>query len=73
MANGWAARAFAREAERRGVGVTPVEIFAVDPRCSANAVRVCISAAHDMARLRAGLSMLARLLATSPAGEGPIA
>lgn len=73
MANGWIARAFAREAERRGVGVTPVEIFAVDARCSANAVRVCISAAHDMARLRAGLTALGRLLAEAPLGDGPIA
>jgi hypothetical protein len=55
------------------VGVTPVEIFAVDARCSANAVRVCISAAHDMARLRAGLTALGRLLAEAPMGDGPIA
>ncbi|HKB53961.1 MAG TPA: PLP-dependent aminotransferase family protein, partial [Ramlibacter sp.] len=58
MSNGWTARQFAREAGRRGVGVTPVEIFAVDARCYANAVRVCISAAHDMSRLRAGLGTL---------------
>jgi DNA-binding transcriptional MocR family regulator len=73
MTNGWSARQFTRDAERRGVGVTPVEIFAVDARCHANAVRVCISAAHSVSRLRAGLRTLARLLGEAPAGEGPIA
>jgi DNA-binding transcriptional MocR family regulator len=71
--NGWTARQFAREAERRGVGVTPVEIFAVDGRYCDNAVRVCISAAHDMSRLRSGLVVLGDLLKEAPPNDMPIA
>ncbi len=73
MNNSWPARQFALEAERRGVGVTPAEIFTVDARCTANAVRVCISAAHDIPRLKSALTTLSGLLQGAPRNEMPIA
>lgn len=73
MKDGWQARQFAREAERRGVGVTPAEIFMVDSRYEVNAVRVCISAAHDSSRLKSALRALARILEDAPCNDMPVA
>lgn len=73
MTNGWGARDFARQAERRGVGVTPAEIFAVDSHHEVNAVRICVSAAHDASRLKSALTTLAKLLQDSPHGARPAA
>lgn len=66
MKNGWQAQQFARKAESCGVGVTPSEIFAADPRCETNSVRICISAAHDASQLKRALIILAGILQESP-------
>ncbi len=64
MTNGWHAREFTSEARRLGVGVAPGELFAVSPTARPDAVRLCISAAHDRAQMEKALSVLTRLLAT---------
>jgi DNA-binding transcriptional MocR family regulator len=73
----WRADAFAAEARRRGVVVTPAGAFAAStaaPRANARraeappqAVRVCLGAARDREELERGLVVLARLLSSSPA------
>ena len=62
---GWRADAFAAEASRSGVLVTPAAAFAIVPRVP-KAVRVSISSPRDRDQVRTGLEILARLLADSP-------
>lgn len=60
----WRSAAFANEARRRGVAVTPAEVFAVGP--APNAVRACIGAAEDRDQLEAGLKLLTATMACPP-------
>lgn len=62
----WRADAFAAEAYRRGVAVSPASAFATT-RIAPEAVRVSISAPRDHAQLRRGLAIVRALLAQPPA------
>lgn len=61
----WRADAFAAEAQRRGVLVSPATAFAVSPRIP-KAVRVSVSAPRDREQLRLGLEAIMRLSLDSP-------
>lgn len=63
MTNDWSPQEFAHEAKRLGVGVAPAELFAVSPLAPCTAVRLCVSAAHDLAQLRTALARLSDILA----------
>lgn len=71
LKNGWSARQFARAAERRKVGVTPADIFSVTSQEEIAAVRICVSAAHDVSQLRQALHTLAGLIEEHPQDETP--
>lgn len=61
----WRADAFAAEAYRRGVAVSPASAFATT-RIAPEAIRVSISAPRDHAQLRRGLGLIRDLLRTPP-------
>jgi DNA-binding transcriptional MocR family regulator len=67
--NGWRAEDFAFEAERLGVRVSPSRHFAVEPRSAPEAVRVCLAAEPDEARLGEALRRIASL--AGQVGERP--
>jgi len=58
----WSAMEFTVEAQRRGVAVTPAEIFATDKKAAHNAVRLTLT--NDVGRelLRKGLEIIRNLL-----------
>jgi DNA-binding transcriptional MocR family regulator len=62
----WRGEAFAREARRRGVVVTPAEAFALGQGPVAGAVRVSLSAARDREQLASALEILAEILGHPP-------
>jgi DNA-binding transcriptional MocR family regulator len=67
LPDNWASADFAFEAQRRGVLVAPAEIFAVDRKTPANAVRLSIGAISDHGELRRGLAIIGDILAgTTP-------
>jgi DNA-binding transcriptional MocR family regulator len=61
----WRSETFAEQAARRGVRVTPSQTFLVGRASPPHAVRVCLGAAPDHARLERALRILVDLL------EGP--
>lgn len=64
----WRADAFAAEAFRQGVALSPASAFATT-RIAPEAVRVSISAPRDHAQLRRGLAIVRDLLARPPMAE----
>lgn len=64
----WCADLFRMEAERRGVKIVSGSAFAIDPKTSPRAVRLCLSHEGSRDRVRTGLETIAALLATS--GDG---
>ena len=62
MPGSWQSEVFATEAKLRGVGVTPSAYFNLNPERTADAVRVCLSAAESNDILRKGVSTLADLV-----------
>ncbi|OGC92654.1 MAG: hypothetical protein A2W25_09040 [candidate division Zixibacteria bacterium RBG_16_53_22] len=63
LPDNWTSADFASEAQRRGVLVTPSEIFAVDKRSPNNAVRLSIGSISDRRQLQHGLEVLRDILA----------
>jgi DNA-binding transcriptional MocR family regulator len=64
----WRGEAFAAEARRRGVSVTPAEAFVVGRASAPHAVRLGLGAPRSQGELREGLRILAEMLA-GPIGE----
>ncbi|NIA70482.1 PLP-dependent aminotransferase family protein [Pelagibius litoralis] len=62
----WRSNEFVAEAERRGVLVTPGDVFQVGRRDSIHAVRVCFGPPRDDDTLRRGLKILAGQLREGP-------
>lgn len=62
MPPGWKSEVFAAEAKLHGVGVTPAAFFNLKPDQTADAVRVCLSAAASDEVLRKGVTILADLV-----------
>ncbi|WP_164018426.1 PLP-dependent aminotransferase family protein [Pyxidicoccus trucidator] len=67
---GWRAESFTAQARRRGVSVTPAELFTVGPATAPAAVRVCLGAPRTRASLEKGLR---RLRETLEGGPEPLA
>jgi DNA-binding transcriptional MocR family regulator len=67
----WRAEAFAAELHHRGVAVTPASAFAITRGTAPSAVRICLGAAPDLARLEQGLRLVADTLRGVPA-EAPL-
>jgi DNA-binding transcriptional MocR family regulator len=65
------AAGFATEARRRGVAVSPADVFATGGNVP-NAVRLSLSAPNDRDSLRRGLNKLARLLSETPCCGPPV-
>jgi DNA-binding transcriptional MocR family regulator len=63
----WRSESFTSEARRRGVSVTPSEVFVVGRTAAPHAVRVCLGAPSTHAELEKGLRLLAETLGSSPA------
>ena len=57
---------FTIEAYRRGVAVTPAEIFAVDKNSSINAVRISTATVTSRELLKSGLEILAGIHEGTP-------
>jgi DNA-binding transcriptional MocR family regulator len=66
----WRAESFTAQARRRGVSVTPAELFTVGPATAPAAVRVCLGAPRTRASLEKGLR---RLRETLEGGPEPLA
>lgn len=66
----WRAVEFATEVRRRGVKISPTEVFAVDRSPAPHAVRVCLGGVSDRARLAEGLRIVAGTLTSRPNGAG---
>jgi DNA-binding transcriptional MocR family regulator len=62
----WRSEDFVAQARRRGVAVTPAEVFAVGRPRGPAAVRICPSAERDRGRLERALRTLAELLEQCP-------
>jgi DNA-binding transcriptional MocR family regulator len=62
MPSDWQSEVFATEAKLCGVGVTPASFFNLDPQHTADAVRVCLSAAATDDTLRKAVTALADLM-----------
>ncbi len=62
----WRWSDFVAASERRGVRVTPPDLFATGRAAVPQAVRLCLSAVESEARLEAALATLATLLAAPP-------
>jgi DNA-binding transcriptional MocR family regulator len=62
----WRSEQFVAHARRRGVAVTSPEAFVAGRSPAPHAVRVCLGAAADRARLEQGLTLLKSLLESSP-------
>lgn len=67
----WRSETFAEQAERRGVRVTPSQIFLIGRGSPPHAVRVCLGAAPDHAQLEHALRSLADLV-EGPPDAGPM-
>ncbi len=67
----WRSDGFAEQAARRGVRVTPSQTFVLGRGQAPHAVRVCLGAASDRARLERGLAVLTELL-DGPPDLGPV-
>jgi DNA-binding transcriptional MocR family regulator len=65
------AAGFATEARRRGVAVSPADVFATGGNIP-NAVRLSLSAPKDRTTLKRGLTKLARLLSETPCCGPPV-
>src|SRR5262245_39150537 len=65
----WRSETFTDEVRRRGVAVTPAQPFVVGRLPVPHAVRVCLGAQPDRARLERGLGVLTEVLRT-PASSG---
>jgi DNA-binding transcriptional MocR family regulator len=61
----WSPTHFATESRRRGVVVTPAELFAIS-QPAPRAVRLCLSAARDRDELRRALTVVADLARAKP-------
>lgn len=70
LPGGWRAEGFTAQARRRGVSVTPAELFTVGPATAPAAVRVCLGAPRTRASLEKGLQ---RLKETLEGGPEPLA
>lgn len=68
----WRSEDFAAEARRRGILVTPAEIFATDVGVPFAAVRVCLGTPATRVELGLGLTKVAELLAGVPAAAMPV-
>lgn len=68
----WRADSFVAEAQARGVWLTPAEAFAVGRASVPHAVRLCIGAARNRESLRAGLAVVAELLAAAGPVGSPV-
>jgi len=62
----WTTMEFTMEAQRRGVALTPAEIFAIDRGTARNAIRISISTAVDHATLKRALEIIRDMLDASP-------
>jgi len=62
----WTGNEFTIEAYRRGVSVTPAELFAVDKNASPNAVRISMATVLDHTTLKKGLEILVSILEGTP-------
>ncbi len=65
----WRSAAFVASARRRGVAVTPAEVFVVGEGEPPRGVRVCLGAARSREQVEAGLRILASMLESAPEPE----
>ncbi|MBZ4401402.1 PLP-dependent aminotransferase family protein [Myxococcus sp. AS-1-15] len=70
LPGGFRAEPFTSQARRRGVSVTPAEVFSVGPATAPAAVRLCLGAPRTRAALEKGLQ---RLKDTLEGGPEPLA
>jgi DNA-binding transcriptional MocR family regulator len=66
----WRREEFTAAARRRGVGVAPADAFAVGRLTVPHAVRICVTAAADIAQVERGLGVVAQLLRDGPDAGG---
>jgi DNA-binding transcriptional MocR family regulator len=62
----WTGNEFTIEAYRRGVAITPAEIFAVDKNAPSNALRLSLANEPTRGSLRKGLQIIASILEGTP-------
>ena len=62
----WSGNQFTIEAYRRGVAVTPAELFAADRHSHVNALRICIAIELNRDTFRRGLEIIAGILEGTP-------
>ena len=65
----WRVDDFVSEARRRGVGLIPGSVFAVNRNAAPNAVRLCFAAPSSTELLERGLRILVEMLAGAPAAD----
>ena len=58
----WTGLEFAMEAQRRGVAISPAEVFATDRKTAINAVRISVGTAPDRETLKKGLEIISGIL-----------
>jgi DNA-binding transcriptional MocR family regulator len=58
----WSGLEFAMEAQRRGVAISPAEVFALDRKTATNAVRISVGTAPNRETLKKGLKIIAGIL-----------
>jgi DNA-binding transcriptional MocR family regulator len=62
----WRAEALTEECRKRGVGITPASVFAIDRDEVPAAVRICLGAVSTQQRLEDGLQIIEELLERGP-------
>jgi DNA-binding transcriptional MocR family regulator len=68
----WTPSAFTAQAARHGVHVLPADLFAVDPKNAANAVRFVTGRSVNRVVLKESLEVLKGLLETGPSARMPV-
>jgi len=58
----WSGMEFAMEAQRRGVAISPAEVFAINRKTAINAIRISVGTAPDRETLKKGLEIIAEIL-----------
>ncbi|MGH7664244.1 MAG: PLP-dependent aminotransferase family protein [Gemmatimonadaceae bacterium] len=66
LPDAWPTAQFVAEARRRGVAVSPSDVFALDPDFADPGVRLCLGAPPSAAALAPGMRVLAELLEEHP-------
>jgi DNA-binding transcriptional MocR family regulator len=68
----WTSHDFVRQAEERGVRVTPAEDFAVSREEAENAVRICVGPVQNTPLLQKGIERIREMIQSGPKRRGVV-